>query len=241
MTAEKARLGLTGSLAAAALAVLRSDAAAAGRDLSAPGLRIDSFGADRFVAQLAGGVLWLLAAWVIIGLLAIVGAQLPGTCGRLSGQVGRIVVPRVVATLLAGSAGVGVLLAPVTAGATPSPVWPSAPAPHSSSSPAPAPVWPSEIEVQPATPPAASTPPAAHRTAPAKPGHGGSAESVQSGDSLWLLAARRLGPDATPAHIAEYWPEIYAANRNVIGDDPSLITPGQRLDEPAPTIQESTS
>jgi hypothetical protein len=56
---------------------------------------------------------------------------------------------------------------------------------------------------------------------------------VRAGDSLWTLAARRLGPGASAAEIAVAWPRLYAANRAVIGTDPDLIHPGQRLVPPA--------
>ena len=56
---------------------------------------------------------------------------------------------------------------------------------------------------------------------------------VQPGDSLWSIAARELGPDASAEAIAARWPEWYAANRQVIGDDPDLILPGQVLRSPA--------
>ena len=55
---------------------------------------------------------------------------------------------------------------------------------------------------------------------------------VRPGDSLWLIAAHRLGPDASDADVAADWPRWYAANRAVIGDDPSLIEPGQVLQAP---------
>src|SRR5262249_30172449 len=58
---------------------------------------------------------------------------------------------------------------------------------------------------------------------------------VQPGDSLWLIAARRLSPDATDEQIAANWPRWYAANRAAIGDDPSLIEPGQVLHAPPPS------
>ena len=45
---------------------------------------------------------------------------------------------------------------------------------------------------------------------------------VAPGDTLWDIAARRLGAGAS-------WPAIYALNRDVIGPDPGVITPGQRL------------
>jgi len=58
------------------------------------------------------------------------------------------------------------------------------------------------------------------------------AVTVGAGDSLWLIAARRLDQDATVADIAEAWPEWYAANRSQIGPDPDLIRVGQRLAPP---------
>lgn len=56
---------------------------------------------------------------------------------------------------------------------------------------------------------------------------------VHRGDTLWSLAARQLGPDATDAEIAVHWPRWYAANRAVIGPDPDLIRPGQVLVPPS--------
>ncbi|WP_081608455.1 LysM peptidoglycan-binding domain-containing protein [Crystallibacter crystallopoietes] len=56
--------------------------------------------------------------------------------------------------------------------------------------------------------------------------------TVVAGDSLWDIAARELGSLATDAEIAGQWPKWYAANRNVIGDDPSQLLPGQVLTVP---------
>ncbi len=56
---------------------------------------------------------------------------------------------------------------------------------------------------------------------------------VRSGDTLWSIAARHLGPDATVAEIAARWPRWFDANREVIGNDPDLILPGQQLRPPA--------
>ncbi len=59
---------------------------------------------------------------------------------------------------------------------------------------------------------------------------------VRKGDSLWSIAARELGPRATADAIAARWPDWYATNRHVIGNDPDLILPGQVLRiPPAPT------
>ena len=55
---------------------------------------------------------------------------------------------------------------------------------------------------------------------------------VRRGDTLWEIAARHLGADATPAEVARAWPEWHRANRTVIGADPDLLLPGQRLVPP---------
>jgi hypothetical protein len=49
---------------------------------------------------------------------------------------------------------------------------------------------------------------------------------------LWLIAAHRLGPDATDAQIDATWKQWYAANSAVIGGDPSVIHPGVVLHAP---------
>jgi hypothetical protein len=55
---------------------------------------------------------------------------------------------------------------------------------------------------------------------------------VHRGDTLWSVAARHLGPGATDAEVARAWPAWFEANRAVIGDDPDLLRPGQRLRPP---------
>ena len=60
-----------------------------------------------------------------------------------------------------------------------------------------------------------------------------SAYVVQPGDSLWRITEALLGADASAAKIAATWPELYEANREAIGDNPSLIHPGLALSVPA--------
>ena len=55
---------------------------------------------------------------------------------------------------------------------------------------------------------------------------------VRAGDSLWVIAARHLGPGASNAQIAAEWPRWYRANRAVIGSNPSLLLVGTRLAVP---------
>ncbi|GAA3696603.1 hypothetical protein GCM10022377_06840 [Zhihengliuella alba] len=55
---------------------------------------------------------------------------------------------------------------------------------------------------------------------------------VRPGDTLWSLAARHLGPDASDLDIAEEWPRWYHANLGVIGSDPNSLHPGMALRPP---------
>lgn len=77
-------------------------------------------------------------------------------------------------------------------------------------------------------------------TAPAVEGTGTEAPAetvavtVRTGDSLWELAADALGPDASPAEVAEHWRRVYRLNRPLVGPDPDLIRPGQQLRLPPP-------
>ncbi|WP_134742171.1 LysM peptidoglycan-binding domain-containing protein [Nocardioides sp. 503] len=60
---------------------------------------------------------------------------------------------------------------------------------------------------------------------------------VAPGDSLWAIAAARLGPGAGDAETATYCRRLYLLNRTTVGDDPDLLRPGQRLvlpDHPTP-------
>ena len=52
---------------------------------------------------------------------------------------------------------------------------------------------------------------------------------VRPGDTLWGLAATRSRPDAPDAAVTDRWQQIYRVNRAVIGADPDLIRPDQRL------------
>lgn len=58
---------------------------------------------------------------------------------------------------------------------------------------------------------------------------------VRPGDCLWTIAEERLGPRAGVAEVAAYWQRMYSLNRDVIGPDPDVVLPGQRLQLPSPT------
>ena len=64
------------------------------------------------------------------------------------------------------------------------------------------------------------------------PGHGTEVSdyTVKAGDTLWGIAAAHLRPSQrSAATIHRYWPQVYRANRRVVGADPDLIHPGTDL------------
>lgn len=222
-------------------------------------------GPDHALAELAGAALWVAAVWLAVGLGAGVAAWLPGPAGRCAGRIGRVLLPRALRAVIAGPAGLGVLLAPVAAGATtptgpvgptepgssgapssespsiPAPAWPTSPAGDPARPPAPpttsvpAPIWPSSAgptPTTPATPPPDRSAPVPRPKPPASPTPARRVR-VEPGDSLWLIASRHLGPQASAADVAAEWPRWYAANESVIGADPGVIRPGEVLRPPA--------
>lgn len=82
------------------------------------------------------------------------------------------------------------------------------------------------------TPPPSVDPPSDDPSAGDRPDGAAREVVVRRGDTLWSIAARALGPAATDEQIARAWPRWWAANHRVIGDDPDLIRPGQRLTPP---------
>ncbi|MFJ5693359.1 LysM peptidoglycan-binding domain-containing protein [Arthrobacter sp. NPDC093125] len=55
---------------------------------------------------------------------------------------------------------------------------------------------------------------------------------VRSGDTLWTIAARHLGPEASDVDVALEWPRWFENNRAVIGSNPDTLLPGQILKAP---------
>jgi nucleoid-associated protein YgaU len=123
-----------------------------------------------------------------------------------------------VATVPDPGFGAGLRTAPATS---------SAPGPAVASAPTPAPAPAKETRTPPVLGPLG---PAPHTPSPA-PGARG--VTVVRGDSLWAIAARHLGPHATPHQVAREWRRWYATNRKVIGPDPDLIRVCQVLTPPS--------
>jgi hypothetical protein len=299
-----------GGLVLADVAILRAtwpDVRDAAAGVAGPHAWTARAGADAALASLAAAILWLVAAWLALGLLAAAGAGLPGALGRLTAAASRVLLPGAVLRLVAGTAGLTVLLTPVAAtaapsaaphrvpaaaGALPAPTWPTtpardrtprqAPAPTAPSVATPPPLWPTGNAVggpagraigrnagetpgrNPGNPNRGNAGETPGRN-PGNPNRGNAGETpgrgtgaatgsnpgnangsgpgaargsntcgvrVRPGDSLWLIAARRIGPGASDAQVADSWPQWYAANRKVIGVDPDVILPGQQLIPP---------
>ena len=185
-----------------------------------PGLGVGS-GPDRDVVAAAAWIAWLIAGYLLLA-AAVAGAW----CLLRSGIAHRplpatapisVGVARWIGVTAAGLTAVTVSASlPVATAASPDPQPPSS--------------VPSSLSSLDWTPLVAARPPA-DRVQPATTG----AEqlTVRPGDSLWAIAARELGAGAGPRRIAVRWPLWWSGNRAVIGSNPDLIHPGQRLTAPA--------
>jgi len=228
-----ARWSLLAALDAYLLARLVPDWARLGSGLRAPHRWIESSGADAAGLALGLALLWVAAAWLALGLLLTLLAAAPGPLGARAGAWASQLMPAILVRAVAGAAGLSIIITPATADAQPAagiatssrsvearPPGLPAPAP----APAPAestPRWPTD--------PPAGTPSAQPSAAPGM----ATEVTVVPGDSLWMIAAQRLGDSPAPATVATEWPRWYAANRQQIGPDPALLGPGQVLHAPA--------
>jgi hypothetical protein len=77
-----------------------------------------------------------------------------------------------------------------------------------------------------------SAPRPAAASAATDPAGGGSSVEVRPGDTLWAIAGRSLPAGANASQVAAATRAWHDANRVVIGDDPDLIFPAQRLVPP---------
>lgn len=183
---------------------------------------------------------WLLTAWLAGTVALTAGGHLPGLTGRAFAAAARRVAPTTVRRTVEVALGLTVTVG--VWGASPAVAAPGAAAARGT---APAAVQAAagaggagagavpglslDWGAAPVPAPAAGAPdlPAATATG---------AVVVRPGDSLWRLAEqelrRRGGAAPGDAEIAQAWPSWWAANRDVVGDDPDLIQPGTRLAPP---------
>lgn len=81
-----------------------------------------------------------------------------------------------------------------------------------------------------------------HHRPPVRPRPATTTVVVRDGDTLWAIAQRHLGAagdGAGDGAIGRACSRLYELNRAVIGDDPDLIHPGQRLRLPDLTQEDS--
>ena len=197
---------------------------------------LDQLSADDFgslAGLIAAGVAWSAYAWLTIAVVLTALELLPGTFGRAAAMAVRAMTSEGSRLLLRSALGVAVST-PLTIGIA-----------HASAGDgADSLRWggvekPSSVPTQRASPggdrlaiPDRPTVGAETRYTPIRPA---SSVRVRRGDSLWVIAAREIGPDAPDAAIARRWPRWYAANADRIGPDPGIIHPGDVLDRPATT------
>jgi hypothetical protein len=205
---------------------------------------------DEALVLVAAGMALALILWLALSTAAVLLSHVPGQCGVMAARVADAWAPSVsrrLAGALLGVAAVGAVAPGVASAASPtvlaSVVGDSAATPAGlvtgdgpgfsstatlSSREAPAPGW---LPVRPVAradaKPDLLTP--VPRPEPDQ-------VVVCRGDTLWDLARRDLGPDATDAEVAESWPRWHAANRRVIGPDPGRLRPGQILRRPGPDL-----
>lgn len=196
---------------------------------------VNRLGTDGAVSLLGGALIWLVLVWLLLAVGLVLAAELPTPLGALAGTIADIAVPITLRRALAVTLGLGAVTgtlggvaaaaqvphaAVATTGVHTAPLtadldWPTEPPSAANSAPG----LPTAIS---STRPAAATRTGESDAAP----HG---ITVRSGDSLWSLSARGLGPDASDAQVQAGWHRLYRDNRDVVGTDPSLIEPGQHL------------
>ncbi len=185
---------------------------------------------DPLVAA-AGLLAWLLAGWLLLTVALTGGSRVGGPLGAACAAALRHAAPATVRHAVALALGLGVALGSAGTASAASPL----PRPPSTAGSA-ALDWPVAVPGAHQRGAAVSTPDAAPATPgldwPAPARSAAAAVVVEPGDTLWDLAAERLPRAATDAQIAAAWPSWWSANRQVIGDDPDLLHPGQRLRPP---------
>ena len=196
----------------------------------------------------AAGVALALIAWVLLATVAAALSHVPGHCGAVATRMADAWAPplaRRIAGALVGVAVVGAVAPAMASAAAASAVAPAVvplvaglSEPSSSASPGfgtttvpssadvPSPDW---LPTRPAARGDAALGLLTRSPAPER-----DQVVVRRGDTLWDLARRDLGPDATDAEVAEAWPHWFATNRQVIGPDPGRLRPGQILQRPGP-------
>ena len=197
---------------------------------------------DELVAATAATAVLLVLAWVWVALLAHAAAMLPGVLGNVAETIAVAITPAACRGAVRVALGLATVASPLsTACASAAEPIASSTAPaHRDFADLPQIERPAMIARWVPSVPAPAPPPATPRsdvrlvtTAPSEAESVPDEVVIRRGDTLWDIAARVLGPQATAAEIATEWPKWYVANRDVIGPDPDVIHPGTVLRAPA--------
>lgn len=173
-----------------------------------------SAGLDALLAGLAAVGAWLVVARLALAGLAVALAALPGAVGRTAARVAARLTPALLRGLLRVVLGAAVAGGPSLAGAA---AWAD----------------PADGAGLPVLDRVATVAASASVPAPAPASASASVTVVvRPGDCLWRIADRALPAGHSAGDVAREWPRWYVANRAVIGPDPGLLHPGQRLRAP---------
>jgi hypothetical protein len=232
-------------------------------DASAP-----SSGLDQLLGASAALTAWVGLGWLGSTVFLEVASTLPGAVGRGCAAIAARTSPMLVRRIVQAVIGVSVLAGPMTAGSAiatgPStttststqvdrPISAGAPALADDGSAPDASRAPLSLDrpaaaFVPLAPPSARTSAGvaalvtgiAHRDVGDPGDRNPDGYVVHRGDTLWDIAARHLGPNASAVDISRAWPAWYEANRATIGADPDVIRPGELLVPPL-TLPPATS
>ena len=199
---------------------------------------------DEVLLPLIASVALVGILWLGCGIVLEVLAGMPGAIGGGAERAATVLTPRQVRAVIATLLGIG-----ITAGlATGASAVGSAPPPHTAPSPASRPMTPDPGVSSLPDPGVPSIPtvrpqPDVRVLSPVPRDDPADRDSphevvVHRGDSLWAIAARHLGTEASDAEIAEAWPDWYAANRHVIGSDPTSSCRGRSCVRPRGSAHE---
>lgn len=74
-------------------------------------------------------------------------------------------------------------------------------------------------------------------TTPPKPSEPSTPPAPSTGDKYTVVSGDTLSKIATAKNVDGGWPALYSANKSVVGSNPNLIFPGQKLTIPQPVVK----
>lgn len=182
----------------------------------------DSEATNDFTLAVCSLTVWIAIVWLTTTLLMLAATQLPGRIGVTARAASCLVVPAIVRRLVCSALSISLAGGVLTGTAQAAELHHGAATNQTSTigrQTTPRDLdWPQPGDAAEADQPDSPT--------------GAGTITVQRGDSLWKLSAQSLGAKASEGAIAATWPTWWEHNRDVIGENPHLIRPGQQLHPP---------